>query len=179
LKHSFEVVETFLESPEDNFTLVELLSRNLDFSSQANEWVEQQREKLFNLRQKMARHEGFAFSYFIWMNPWMVAGSRTYISNTLAIINGRNTVETGDALKERYPAVEAKDARLKKAEVLLFSSEPFPFKKRHLEEFGRQSENLRPCLKVDGQALSWYGSRFAHTLNYLGRLHAEIQKTLG
>lgn len=176
---SFEVVETFLETPQDNFALVELLGRTFKFEASAHSWISEQQKHLAELSQISAASRPFQFAYFIWMNPWMVAGQRTYISNTLALIHGANVIQTGNALAERYPAIEPGDERLKDADVLLFSSEPFPFKNRHLEEFRRQSENSRPQLKVDGQALSWYGSRFAHTLNYLGSLHAEIQKALG
>lgn len=178
-KCPFEIIETFPEMPEDNFQLIELLGEVFGFAQLAADWNAVQMDKLTELKQKMRSAQHFSFAYFIWMNPWMVAGNQTYISNTLALIKGQNNFETGSDLRERYPCIQSNDPRLKNTQVMMFSSEPFPFKNRHIEEFRRQSENLRPCLKVDGQALSWYGSRFSHTITYLGRLHADIQKALG
>lgn len=106
----------------------------------------------------------------------MVAGNTTYISSVLSLIGGVNSIQTTRAPSERYPAVRADDERLSGSDVLLFSSEPFPFKLRHMQQFRSEAKILRPMLKVDGQALSWYGSRFSETLTYLERLHAEIQK---
>lgn len=177
-KHGFEIVETFPETPADNFSLITSLGSIFGFSQAAGAWITRQKEELERLIQSMSGSNGFTFAYFIWMNPWMVAGSKTYISNTMALIQGNNSFSTGSELQERYPAVQTDDARLRDTEVMLFSSEPFPFRSRHIDEFRRQSEIFRPCLKVDGQALSWYGSRFAKTVTYLGRLHAQIQEAL-
>lgn len=177
-KSGFEVLETFIEKPEDNFALVTLLGKTFDFSHEAKVWVDHQKNSLLDLRKNSKNLSPFLYSYFIWMNPWMVAGDRTYIASTLALVGGTNTISTSSNLDERYPAIEARDDRLSNANVLLFSSEPYPFKNRHIEEFRRQSELKQPMLKVDGQALSWYGSRFEQTLQYLGRLREEIQKSL-
>lgn len=176
---SFTVVETFLESPADNFELIRSLGETFNFSTEACNWLDQNRRDYSILQQQIGTAKKFEFAYFIWMNPWMVAGNQTYISRTLELIGGVNCIMTGQELKDRYPAVEAKDLRLAHADVLFFSSEPFPFRKRHVEEFQRQSEIRRPLLKVDGQALSWYGSRFSETLVYLRRLHDEIHEAIG
>lgn len=172
------VIETFIKTPEDNFTLVESLGKTFSFSEQAQSWIQAQKIELENLRNNLQRLNSFRFAYFIWMNPWMVAGDKTYISSVLELIGGINAISTGELLSERYPAIDAQDERLGLADVMLFSSEPFPFKNRHIDEFRQQSKILRPMIKVDGQALSWYGSRFAETLKYLGRLHAQIEEAL-
>lgn len=172
------LIETFIKIPEDNFTLVQTLGENFSFSEQAQAWVSAQISELSQLKNNIQTLNSFRFAYFIWMNPWMVAGDKTYISSVLELIGGINAIPTRELLSERYPAIDALDERLALADILLFSSEPFPFKNRHIDEFRRQSKILRPLIKVDGQALSWYGSRFAETLKYLGRLHAQIQEAL-
>ncbi|NBO37106.1 cobalamin-binding protein [bacterium] len=174
--HHFEVIETFLEKPADNFQLVERLSKTFEFGSAAKEWVNDRQSEFNQLQSDLKNSGQFSFMYFIWMNPWMVAGNQTYISNTLALVGGKNVIVTGMQLTERYPPIEINDPRIVKSDLLLFSSEPFPFKKRHVEEFFQKCGKKQPYLLVDGQALSWYGSRFASTLLYLRKLYEEIQK---
>jgi ABC-type hemin transport system substrate-binding protein len=177
-QHNFDVVETFLKSPLDNFLLIDHLGSVFDFKTAAQKWLEEQQRSLEKLEKSNQQRSTFQFAYFIWMNPWMVSGNQTYISSTLSLIGGINTIQTGHDLKERYPVVEPHDERLSQADILLFSSEPFPFRHRHIEEFKRVSENQRPTLKVDGQALSWYGSHFSKAILYLGSLYDDIQKAL-
>lgn len=172
----FRVVETFLDDAIDNFALISELGAIFNFSSAADQWVNEQQKSFRALQEKMNSSADFCYAYFIWMNPWMVAGNQTYISSVLKIICGLNVFETGADLRERYPSITATDPRLQAADVLFFSSEPFPFKHRHLDDFRAQSALNQPFLKVDGQALSWYGNRFAETLIYLRRLHEEVKK---
>ena len=176
--HGFDVIETFVAIPEDNFNLVSLFGDVFNFRAEAQEWIHRQKVALTKLKQTAREFRHFKFTYFIWMNPWMVAGDQTYISSTLELAGGINTIKTSKEMSERYPAVDASEERIAESDVLLFSSEPFPFRQRHLDEFRLQSKTNQPMLKVDGQALSWYGSRFEQTLQYLGGLHEEIQKSL-
>lgn len=174
--HNFSVIETFLESPEDNFTLVRNLGQIFSFQAPAELWCVEQNQRLSALREKMRGKRTFSFACFIWMNPWMTAGNQTYISRCLELIGGRNTIVTGSQLQERYPEVQATDERIQNSEYLLFTSEPFPFKNRHIETFQHEAAQKFKCLKVDGQALSWYGSKFAFTLSELESMRAQIEK---
>lgn len=175
-EYRFKLIETFLEDPEDNFTLIQNLSEHFEFSVQGAEWIERQRSALYALRETMSLKPPFTFAYFIWMNPWMVAGNRTYISKCLSLIGGQNVIETGTEPTERYPIVEPSDAVIQNADWLLFSSEPFPFKNRHIEKYLTESGLNQPTMKVDGQALSWYGSRFEKTLLELESLRVILDK---
>lgn len=174
--HQFELIETFLEFPEDNFSLIESLAQTFEFTQQAQFWCRAQRTNLSELRQKMKSKKAFSFVYFIWMNPWMTAGDHTYISRCLELIGGENALKTGTNLAERYPVITPSDRRILDARWLLFSSEPFPFKHRHIEKFLDQSGEKKSFLKVDGQALSWYGSRFEFTLKELETLRAKVEE---
>jgi ABC-type Fe3+-hydroxamate transport system substrate-binding protein len=174
--HHFELIETFLEFPEDNFSLIEELDQTFEFGEQAQLWCRAQKSNLSELRRKMQSKENFSFVYFIWMNPWMTAGNHTYISRCLELIGGENTFKTGTQLNERYPVVTPSDQRISDAQWLLFSSEPFPFKNRHIEKFLAESGENKSFLKVDGQALSWYGSRFEFTIKELETLRAQVEE---
>ena len=54
-------------------------------------------------------------------------------------------------------------------EYLLLSSEPYPFKEKHIEEF----ERILPATKVilvDGQMFSWYGIRPLYAMKYFSSI---------
>jgi hypothetical protein len=58
---------------------------------------------------------------------------------------------------------------------IFLSSEPFPFKEKHIEEF----QNIFPKSKiilVDGEMFSWYGSRLLQTPAYLSNLLIQSYK---
>jgi len=98
--------------------------------------------------------------YLIWRKPWMAAGGDTYISTILQAVGMHNVLAGAD----RYPALSEDQIRSLGADVILLSSEPFPFREAHAKEleivFGV------PCICVDGEAFSWYGARTAIGLEY-------------
>tara|TARA_R110002110_G_scaffold101064_2_gene257082 strand:+ start:196 stop:1086 length:891 start_codon:yes stop_codon:yes gene_type:complete len=62
--------------------------------------------------------------YFIWKNPWMIAGNNTFINDLLKI----NKFENSFSNEERYPEIKISKSTVNKSvEVVLLSSEPFPF----------------------------------------------------
>ncbi|MCP5363745.1 MAG: ABC transporter substrate-binding protein [Hyphomicrobiales bacterium] len=106
--------------------------------------------------------------YLIWKDPWMTVSRETYISRTLAIINWH----TEPAItSERYPITLLNNQTLEDVDLVLFSSEPFPFKKQHLNQFRHDFPlHQTKARLVDGQMLSWYGSRAIKALDYLRSL---------
>ena len=105
-------------------------------------------------------------AYFIWRDPWMSIGHDTFIHDLLT----RAGFENVFADQARYPEVDADALRAAAPDVLLLSSEPFPFKDAHADE-------LRAVLPdaeirfVDGELCSWYGSRLRLAPAYLQGLH--------
>jgi ABC-type Fe3+-hydroxamate transport system substrate-binding protein len=97
-------------------------------------------------------------AYLIWNQPYMAAGSGTYID---AVLNecGLSNVVTAS----RYPEVSVED--LKTADRVLLSSEPYPFKQLHLDDL--KSKGCTAVELVDGEWFSWYGSRMIHSFRSL------------
>lgn len=98
--------------------------------------------------------------YLIWNDPIMVAGQDTFINEMLSIAGFKNLIPTS-----RYPEVKQEELQLLNPNFLLLSSEPFPFKEKHLNFF----KNLLPHAEVkivDGELFSWYGSRLLKALRY-------------
>ncbi len=111
-------------------------------------------------------------AYFIWKDPYMVAGQNTFIDAMLPRCGFRNVFAT----TERYSEVSQEMLRHANPEVILLSSEPYPFKEKHLRVF----QEICPAATikiVDGEMFSWYGSRLLKTPAYFRKLQAEVIKS--
>lgn len=102
--------------------------------------------------------------YLIWENPKMVAGKGTFIDSMLSLAGFKNLIQA-----ERYPEIREKDLIRLSPEYVLLSSEPFPFGKKHREEFQKLLPKAKVLL-VDGEMFSWYGSRLLYAMEYFQRL---------
>lgn len=103
-------------------------------------------------------------AYFIWKDPYMLAGKGTFINDILEQAGFDNFTSL-----ERYPEIHTDAAGGITPDLIFLSSEPYPFKDVHLKEF----ETMYPGAKVmivDGEMFSWYGSRLLHTPSYLRTL---------
>jgi len=108
-------------------------------------------------------------AYLIWQKPYMVAGGGTFINEMLKCGRMHNVF----ADKERYPEVSLKEIAESAAEVILLSSEPFPFRQKHLEYFKSELPNKQIIL-VDAMPFSWYGSQLLRTPAYLQELRTKF-----
>ncbi|RME00068.1 MAG: cobalamin-binding protein, partial [Bacteroidetes bacterium] len=107
-------------------------------------------------------------AYFIWRKPWMVAGGDTFIHHMMALAGFENVF----AHLKRYPEVGAAEVKAAQPDVLLLSSEPYPFKEKHLAEARALTDNCRTLL-VDGEMFSWYGSRMLMAADYFEKLQSK------
>lgn len=103
--------------------------------------------------------------YLIWRAPYMAVGGDTFISDMLNYCGYLNLY----ADVERYPTVEINDIIAKDCKLLLLSTEPYPFKQKHIEELKRQLPGTTIIL-VDGEMFSWYGSRLLKAPSYFKQL---------
>ena len=109
--------------------------------------------------------------YFIWKNPWMIAGNNTFINDLLKI----NKFENSFSNEERYPEIKISKSTVNKSvEVVLLSSEPFPFKEFHKKELQDFYPNATIIL-VDGEMFSWFGSRLTKAFTYFESLRLNLQ----
>ena len=112
-----------------------------------------------------AQHIPLRTCYLIWNKPLMTVGSDTFIHSLMKIAGFENIF----ADKTRYPKVSMTDLIFLKCELLLLSTEPYPFKQKHVDEFEKHLPNTKIIL-VDGEMFSWYGSRLLKTAEYLKNL---------
>ncbi len=113
---------------------------------------------------------GIKTAYLIWRKPYMAAGGDTFIDGMLQHCGFENLLSH----LPRYPAVTTEMLRSLGCELLLLSSEPYPFKEPHINELQAQLPGTQIVL-VDGELFSWYGSRLLHSPAYFTQLLKTIQ----
>ncbi|HSY77130.1 MAG TPA: helical backbone metal receptor [Bacteroidia bacterium] len=109
-------------------------------------------------------------AYFIWKEPYMVAGGDTFLNNMLNHCGLKNVFEN---YKGRYPELNKEEIKQCNPEVILLSSEPYPFSDKHIDEFRQICPNSKIAL-VDGEYFSWYGSRLLNAPDYFLKVLSEI-----
>lgn len=108
--------------------------------------------------------------YLIWKDPYMSIGSDTFIHHILEVIGFHNVY----AEKLRYPEINQQEMEKINPQLVLLSSEPFPFKKNHIQEIKSILPNAKIAL-VDGEMFSWYGSRVLKMPPYFADLLLELE----
>jgi ABC-type Fe3+-hydroxamate transport system substrate-binding protein len=112
--------------------------------------------------------KGKTVLYYIWKEPWLSAGSDTFIFDMLTRI-GLQPI-TGDL--KRYPEISIIENTII-PDYIFLSSEPYPFK----NEDKIALEAIYPTSKilfVDGEYFSWYGSRMKDAVKYFLQLNIDL-----
>ena len=108
-------------------------------------------------------------AYFIWRDPFMAAGSDTFIDKMLEVAGFENVF----GHLQRYPEISASQLAEAAPKLILLSSEPYPFKDKHLAEFQALCPQAVISL-VDGELFSWYGSRLIQSPAYFRSLRQAL-----
>ena len=137
-----------VNSIQDMYSLLMVIGRMVGEEAKALEWVN--RWKTY-FEGNNTKGQGEKALYFIWKDPEMVVGKDTYIHAYMEAIGYRNCVEMG-----RYPMLS--DLHEVNPEVVLLSTEPFPFKETDFGYFQERFPKARIEL-VSGEEFSWYGVR--------------------
>jgi ABC-type Fe3+-hydroxamate transport system substrate-binding protein len=116
------------------------------------------------------------FAYLIWREPWMTVNGDTFVHALLTDAGGRNVFADGSG---RYPAITPQQLGEANPDVVLLSTEPFPFKPSHADELSALSGLPRERFEiVDGEMLSWHGSRTPAGIDYAEQV-IDDARTLG
>ncbi len=110
-------------------------------------------------------------AFFIWRKPYMIAAGGTFINNMLEEAGFRNIFSD----KTRYPEITLREVTNRKPDILMLSSEPYPFSEKHIPEFNEECRKST-IMVVNGECFSWYGSRLLEAANYFPKLHTSFQK---
>ncbi len=152
LAEKFPVYVSDVVSWDDNLRFTEDIGRltgRIDKASEILEQMEAKRKKIAELTGEKRR-----VAYFIWKDPWMLAGKNTFI-DTMLSLNGWENIARSD--EPRYPAIDIEEVKKRRPQLILLASEPYPFKEKHRGFFEQNFPGVR-VLNVPGEPFTWFGS---------------------
>ena len=161
---------TDIRTINDNFQMIFDFGQIFSRRTEAQKWNDKIKFALAEFESFIKEKPIQKAAYFIWKNPYMVAGSDNYINEILKLNHFDNIYEN----RVRYPEVEIKKIRLEgDPDIVFLSSEPYPFKEEDAFEIGRFTHHAKTVF-VDGEMFSWYGSRLLKALTYFKALHDKL-----
>lgn len=155
------VIVTHPLAPEDNPDLFRLIGHIFRVSERAEQLCEAF-EREYQLMLVSAPRQLHRVLYCIWQDPWMTVSRDTYIARMLALIGWEQCELRAE---KRYPEFRWDTALLNRVDEVLLSTEPYRFSEQHVDALEKQLG--KPVRLVDGEYLSWYGSRSIAGLAYL------------
>lgn len=153
-----------IQNLTESYELILQYGNMFQVSKNANSLVKSIQEEHQKFQQSISNKSVKKVAYFIWKNPYMVAGGETFINYLLKENKFKNVFKE----VPRYPEIDLKN--LPDLDYVLLSSEPFPFSEKHSKDF----EKFLPKEKikfVDGEFFSWYGSRLEKAFSYFQKWH--------
>lgn len=147
---------------EQSIDMIKSIGEICNVFSKANEVSKQIADNFSSFDSNV---NGKSVLYFIWKNPYMIAAKETFIDSILTNQLGLENVMSDE---KRYPNIELADVKISPDYVFL-SSEPYPFKEKHIKEMNEVFPNAKVVL-VDGEYFSWYGSRLIKAPAYFKEL---------
>ncbi|MCS3800373.1 helical backbone metal receptor [Niastella sp. OAS944] len=162
-KH-YPVWMTDVNGLEDALEMIEQIGRITNRLNNALHLLSQINTAFASLKPMATKQKA---GYLIWRNPYMTIGNDTFIHDMLLRCGLTNSF----ANSTRYPTIDT--WQLKQCDLLLLSSEPFPFQQKHINELQPHLPNTKIVL-VDGEMFSWYGSRLLNAPAYFNTLLQSI-----
>ncbi len=162
LQKEFNVWISDIYDFNDAFKMMKLLALILNKEAKVKVLITQIKKSLLSIKNIFNKK---TVAYFIWYKPYMLAANDTYIDFILNYLGLKNV-----AFKlTRYPSIDIKNLQKLKPQFCFLSSEPFPFKQKHVLELQQHLPNSKIII-VDGEVFSWYGLRMLHLTEYVKSL---------
>lgn len=159
--------------PRDNLDLFRMVGGIFDRHERAEALCQDFEKALRSVMTFAPRLRDLRVLYLIWKDPWMTVSPNTYIARMLDLVRWRNV--TSDT-KVRYPSVQITPKLLETVDIVLFSSEPYSFSEEDIEAFRVKYRTGRKTLRmIDGEMISWYGSRAIQGLTYLRQMATDTK----
>lgn len=153
-------------SLSDALDMIQGIGEMVGKPSETDKLISTIRSEFSILRDYSKEHplNGKSVAYFIWHDPGFLSGKNTFIDAMLSECGWVNATS-----EERYP--ECNDSL--QPDFVFLSSEPYPFKEKHVAEYQEKFPNATIVL-VDGEMFSWYGSRLKEAPSYFRKLLADL-----
>ncbi len=165
LKKYSTVRVTEIDSIQDAILEISSLGEILDVKEPAGTLV----NKITALLNDRPAKPPLSVAYFIWKDPWMSVGNDTYIHDVLHKYGLDNVY----GLHKRYPKTTLDELANHAPDLILLSSEPYPFKEKHIDEIKSTCPDARIQL-INGEWFSWYGSRMIKAFSFLNEWRSSL-----
>ena len=165
LQSDFDVMTTDINTIEDALFTIHDIGKRCGTEQAAKELISAIRMEY----EHTPDEPNLSVAYMIWRDPWMTVGGDTYIHSVLSHWNMDNVFEK----QTRYPKTSLEELTGKNPDLILLSSEPYPFKEKHVQEFEEACPECRVLL-VNGEWFSWYGSRMLPSFKNLNAFRKAI-----
>jgi ABC-type Fe3+-hydroxamate transport system substrate-binding protein len=155
---------------EDALEMIDQIGKLTDKLEKAKEIIQKIKTKFQKLPSPFnGEGPGVRACYLIWKDPYMSIGSDTFIHDMLTRYGFTNVF----AHCKRYPQTSIEEIKNLSPEFIFLSSEPYPFKQKHVEKLQTQLPGCEIIL-VDGEMFSWYGSRLILAVDYFKNFISKI-----
>lgn len=158
LRKDFNVYLTDIATIEDALITIHELGKLFDKEAASDQLT----GKISSYLDQRPAEPPLRTAYLIWRNPWMTVGSDTYIHDVMQHWKLDNVFDD----QQRYPQITLQSIKQRDPELVLLSSEPYPFKEKHVQEVQEELPEIR-ILPVEGEWFSWYGSRMLEAFEKL------------
>lgn len=172
LKKSFKVIVFDVASLEDNYKMIVKIGKLTNTLERAHKIIIETKLNFEQLKNNIILSNLNAL-YLIWKNPYMTVGKDTFIHDMLTQMGLNNLF----AHQTRYPIIQnLQTSYFQKCQLVLLSTEPYPFSEKHFKEIQEQLPQAKIIL-ADGEYFSWYGSKIIEAPTYFQQLLEKINKT--
>ena len=151
----------------DAYQMIKQAGKIINKEQQANEMVLRIKENFEGLPTNDSR---LPTVYLIWQKPYMTIGGDTFIHAMMEAAGFENLFKR----ETRYPEVTISELKTRNPKLLFLSSEPYPFKQKHIDELQPLLPETKIIL-VDGEMFSWYGSRLQYAPGCFKKLYEDIK----
>lgn len=158
LRQHFHVHLTDIATIEDALISIHQLGNIFEREEKSRELT----SGVTNLLELRPEEEPLRTAYLIWRDPWMTVGSDTYIHDVMDHWRLDNVFDDS----RRYPKITLESIQQRDPDLLLLSSEPYPFTQKHVKEVKEHLPDTR-ILTVEGEWFSWYGARMLEAFDKL------------
>ncbi len=172
LEREFPVHISDVKTLAGAYEMIEQYGRLFSVSDTAEALIKRIRQEEKDFRSFIESKPKLKVAYFVWRRPWMVVGGGTFVNYLLTLNNFENVFEDTPL----YPKIKLEEIP-GETDLLLLSSEPFPFKERHKKEIEGQLKTVAIDF-CDGEYFSWYGSRLEAAFRYFKKWRETVSSGL-
>ena len=136
LAEEYNVWVTDISTLADAMTMIKDIGKITGKSKQATGLIRRIKTNFLELEtfNKENLYPGSSFqlptAYLIWKDPYMTVGGDTFINDMMKHCGLQNIFED----KTRYPAISLDELNNSDCQLVMLSSEPYPFKQKHIDE---------------------------------------------